>query len=292
MDAELCSMDDVLSGDRVTFSAEECRVDAGEAETPETCETILFAGCSFINYAPNLVSQVYRTLRDRKVVDGMTLQCCGRIFEFASGMEDALTAFEGRLMAAFRAKGVKRIVAACPNCSVYLEKHIKEAGLDIQVVALPQVLKDVGCSITLPSFATGPLAVHDSCPDRAIGRYADGVRALLDSDELVEMEHNRSHSHCCGSKALAVGRQDAAQKMAAGRITEAGDAKAAGIVTACMSCASLLSACSTDMPVYHYLELLYDHRIPWESTSQLLAVQFLLNEDIPKTGTYCIPRPQ
>lgn len=291
MDAAVCHMDDVLSGDRITFSAGECQIDAGEVNTEGTFETILFTGCSLINYAPNLAAQAYRTLRKKKAVDGLTMQCCGRILEFAPGMEDVLAAFEERLMNAFTQHGVKRIIAACPNCCSYLEEHIAQAGLDIEVVPLPKALKDAGCEISLPLFAEGPLAVHDSCPDRETGRYAESIRSLLKPEDYVEMEHNRAHSHCCGSKVLAAGKEEAAQKLAGARIAEAQDANARGIVTACMSCTSLLSACSESTPVYHYLELLYGHRIPWKSTSQLLAVQFLLDENRPTSGTYYVARP-
>ena len=214
-----------------------------------------------------------------------------KYYSMWAGYSYKLFGYENHLSPDDHFQDVKRIIAACPNCCAYLEEHSAQAGLDIEVVPLPKALKDAGCEISLPLFAEGPLAVHDSCPDRETGRYAESIRSLLKPEDYVEMEHNRAHSHCCGSKVLAAGKEEAAQKLAGARIAEAQDANARGIVTACMSCTSLLSACSESTPVYHYLELLYGHRIPWKSTSQLLAVQFLLDENRPASGTYYVARP-
>lgn len=284
------SFDDVLSGDRITFLAHECQIDAGAADRGEAGKTVLFPGCSFINYAPVLLDSVYRTLRSRGIVDGVTLQCCGRILEFVPGAEDELSAFRERLMEALKASGIRRIVAACPNCCAYLEKQIEEAGLAIEVIPLPEVLEEAGCTLTLPSFAPTPLAVHDSCPDRKRGRFARALRALIPPEDRVEMLHDRTHSRCCGSKTLARGDESAARKMAVNRLDEARSVGGEGVVTACMSCASLLSACSEDMPVFHYLELLYGQRIPWRETPPMLSVRFMLDEGSPETGTYFIDR--
>lgn len=287
---EECSFDDVLSGDRITFLAHECQVDAGVVGGGEVCETVLFAGCSFLNYAPILLDRVYRTLHARGSVDGVTLQCCGRILEFVPDGRDELSAFRQRLMGALRGAGVKRIVAACPNCCAYLEKQIGEVGLAIEVMPLPEVLEEVGCTLALPSFAPTPLAVHDSCPDRRHGRFARALRLLIPPEDRVEMFHNTTRSRCCGSKTLARGDESSAYEMAFNRLDEARSAGGRGVVTACMSCASLLSTCSEYLPVFHYLELLYGRRVPWREIPPMLSVRFMLEDESPKTGTYFINR--
>jgi len=50
------------------------------------------------------------------------------------------------------------------------------------------------------------------------------------------------------------------------------------LATACMSCTYLLSTLQTEMPVFHYLELLYNWRIPWEYTDQYMKLRFLFDD--------------
>ena len=50
------------------------------------------------------------------------------------------------------------------------------------------------------------------------------------------------------------------------------------IATACMSCTLLLSASQHDVPVFHYLELLFDWRIPWEHSDQYMKLRFLFED--------------
>ena len=45
-----------------------------------------------------------------------------------------------------------------------------------------------------------------------------------------------------------------------------------------MSCAFLLSKEQHEVPVFHYLELLYDWRINWENTPPYMTLRFLFDE--------------
>ena len=128
----------------------------------------------------------------------------------------------------------------------------------------------------MPHFAP-----HDSCPDRDTGEFADGVRALLPEETIREAEHNRRRSFCCGSLLRAAGKPERASEQSRKHGEEAVAAKADAIVTACMSCTFLLSKEQHDVPVFHYLELLYDWRIDWESTPPYMTLRFLFDEPAP-----------
>jgi len=120
----------------------------------------------------------------------------------------------------------------------------------------------------------------DSCPDRETGEFAEGLRAIMPEGMVVDPEHNRRKSLCCGSRPRAAGRMEAAVKSCAMNHEEAKAAGANALVTACMSCTFLLSVLTPDLPVYHYLELLYDYRIPWEYSDQYMKLRFLFDSSL------------
>lgn len=273
------------------------------------CASLYFPGCSFVNYALDLVDESYRVLREAGRVDGISLLCCGKILEYDKTADAA--EFEGTLAKRLAACGVKRIVTACPNCVQTLRWLLAASAetAHIDVVPLVCELVDLGLCIepgqvsrvfeqdealrtarqgesAFPAHGVQPplLAVHDSCPDRATGEFADGLRAIMPASCMVEPAHTRKRSFCCGSRPNAVGKHDAAARMAAQHAREAREVSADGMVTACMSCAYLLThnqkALPEDQrrPVFHYLEFLFGHRIDWYDADKQPKLRFLLGE--------------
>ncbi|HIW77490.1 MULTISPECIES: heterodisulfide reductase-related iron-sulfur binding cluster [Gordonibacter] len=302
------AFDDVLTGGTVTFAglrlgaAVSAGVDAG---APRRCATLFFPGCSLLNYALPLVQSVYDLLREADVVEGISLLCCGKILSFEPDGANVRAAFEDELRDHVAAAGVERIVAACPNCVAALSAALAadERTAHVQVVALPGELAKLGyridaevarrmlgdgvkayaaagCGAGAAATAGDDLkfCVHDSCPDRESGAFADGVRALLPPELVVEAAHIRKKSFCCGSLLRAAGKFDAADKQARRHGEEAVEVQAAGIVTACVSCAFQLSMAQTAVPVFHYLELLYDWRVDWRGADQYMKLRFLFDE--------------
>lgn len=306
---EECVFEDALAGSTITFDAagraavRVCDA-AGEAANGRAAASagvpsLFFPGCSFINYALPLVQAVYGTLRDGGRVDGISLLCCGKILSFEPDGKAVRAAFEDDLCAHIAAAGVQRIVAACPNCVKALRDALAshEGCEGVEVVALPGELAAMGYRIDAEvaqrmiaaareaagaADADGGRAlrvcVHDSCPDRDTGAFADGTRALLPDGLLVEAAHTRHRSFCCGSLLRAAGKYDAADKQARRHGEEAVDAGADAIVTACMSCAFQLSRTQSAVPVLHYLELLYDWRIDWAAAPPYMGLRFLFEE--------------
>lgn len=283
---------------------------------PGTCRSLFFPGCSFINYALPLVQSVYDLLREAGRVDGISLLCCGKILSYEPDGKALRTSFEAQLREHVAAAGVERIVAACPNCVKALRDALAhdERTASVQVVALPAELAELGYRIDAGTARrmlsdelarlgmaggnagtegapdaedssapeTRPLLFmpQDSCPDRKTGEFADGLRALLPPELVVEGEHVRKNSVCCGSLARAAGKFELAEKQAHGHGDEASDLGASGIATACVSCSYLLSALQRQVPVFHYLELLYDWRIDWYTADAYMKLRFLFDESL------------
>lgn len=283
---------DALTGSTIEcdFPMLDTRIMKGERER---CTSLFFPGCSFINYALPLVSAVYETLRSQNLADGISFLCCGKILSYEPEGETRRAAFEVEFVERLLETDIERIICACPNCVKALrdafEKDERMAGRSVELVALPQILAQVGYKIDpgvaaqlIKGSADEPvkLCTHDSCPDRDYGEFADGLRGLLPDGLWVDPEHSRNRSLCCGSLPRAAGKYEAADKLAHRNGQEAVDAGADALVTACLSCAFQLTYCQPYVQVVNYLELLYSWRIDWSLTGGLMKLRFLFDENL------------
>ena len=277
---------------------------ASEGGVATRCTSLFFPGCSFINADPALVGEVFDCLRAHGVVDGISLLCCGKILDFEEDAATVKSAFHQELAHSIVGHGVKRIVAACPNCVEQLRDLVGlfEESIAVEVVPLPQVLLDMGLSISADMVeavlaqddaASGGadaaleragrkrlpvITIHDSCPDRATGEFASSVRALFPPEIIAEKAHNRERAFCCGSLTNALGRPDVARSQAREHGAEAQDVGAQALVSYCTSCARFLAAMQDSVPSHHYLEFLFGRRLDWKSMPPHLEVRFLFDE--------------
>lgn len=290
--------DDALSGSKVTcgYPMMTASVEPSGAAAQGKSESLFFPGCSFINYSLPLVQAVYDLLKGADRVDGISLVCCGKILQYEPDGKAVRAAFEQQFRDHVKAAGVKRLVAACPNCVKALRALLAadEETAGVEVVPLPVELASMGyridaevarkmvaAAVPESEAAAGGqahFAPHDSCPDRDTGEFAEGLRALLPEGSIREAEHNRKRSFCCGSLLRAAGKPEKGAEQSRKHGEEAVAAQADAIVTACMSCTFLLSKEQHDVPVFHYLELLYDWRIDWENTPSYMTLRFLFDE--------------
>ena len=294
--------DDALAGGTVTCTfpgLESVRVNAGSMTSD--CESLFFPGCSFTNYALPLVQTVYDTLLDEGECDGISLLCCGKILEYEGDGGASRAAFEQQFREHIAQTNIKRIVAACPNCVYALRKLLAkdEATAHIEVVPLPRVLVDMGYLVD-PGVAESvayndsrlepgtPLTFcpKDSCPDRATGEFADGLREIMSQTSVVEPKFARKRSYCCGSRPRAAGHYELGDKMARRHGEHAQEVGANVLVTACVSCALSILGSGCEVPVFHYLELLYGWNIPWYLSEGYLKLRFLFDDtEASRNGT-------
>ena len=284
-----------------------------EAKEEHTTEkSVFFPGCSFLNYALPLVGAVYKTLMDQGVVDGISLLCCGKILSYEINGEEVRRNFEDQLIERLVEVGCERLVCACPNCVGALRAAFArdERVAHIELVPLATVLHDLGYEVNADmaqqifarrvaedkwysgqitdeatfnaEIANAPqvkFAVHDSCPDRNYGEFAESIRQIVPDTLWVDPEHCRKTSVCCGSLPRAAGKVAQADKCAKLNETEALAAGANAIVTPCVSCCfQLLMA--QDLPTFHYLELLYGWAINWREVDGLMKLRFLFDETL------------
>ena len=275
------------------------------------CDSLFFPGCSLINYGLPLVQSVYDLLKSAGEVEGISLLCCGKILQYEPDGPAQRRAFEAELIEQVEARGVRRIVAACPNCALALRGALvrDERTQGVEIVALPLRLAQMGYRIdadvarelltrefawrhpdwydeagnpTEACKAPEPLLFmpHDSCPDKKTGEFADGLRALMPEGLLVEGEKVRKRSVCCGSLARAAGKTELADSQAREHGQDACGLGASAIVTACVSCTFQLMMAQRDVPVFHYLELLFNWRIDWYHADVYMKLRFLFDDSL------------
>ena len=284
---------DVLLEETISFVDDAYGIEQLDIEESQVVESLFFPGCSFLNSSIELIEEVFQTLMSDHQVDGITLICCEKPLDFKRDMQEVKEAFSKRFRASLLCHGVKRIITACPNCFHELSKLVSQDAETekIEIIDLPRVLTD--CNHIVPASVAenlSPIAVHDACPDRKSGHYAESVRGLFPADLITELEHNKSRSLCCGALARAAGNEERAAKDADLIYSEAKEAEAQAIVVSCMSCSRLLAKAKSgtkgdtkndmkneagkDTPIYHYLELVFGKRIDWRATPDHLIVRF------------------
>lgn len=257
-------------------------------------KSIFFPGCSYINYAMPLVAAVYETLSQHDAVDGISLLCCGKILSYEPDGDDVRSAFESQLRDHVHEAGIERIICACPNCVRALREALAEdpRTKEVDVVALPVLLADIGYRLDqgiVNDMILGSqerdaiLCVHDSCPDREVGEFARGIRAMMPDSMWVDPKHCRSKSVCCGSLPRAAGKIEAADKCANLNGEESVEAGADSIVTSCMSCAFQLNMAQAHIQCVTFLELMYSWRVDWATVGGWMKLRFLFDETLGAT---------
>ena len=285
--------EDALAHSNVTCSYPGMEVTGLERADGVECTSLFFPGCSFINYALPLVQVVYETLLDADEVDGISLLCCGKILEYEGDGGASRADFEQQFREHIAQTGITRIVAACPNCVYALRKLLArdEVTAHIEVVPLPRVLVDMGYAVdeaTAESVVFNDSRMNpdepvvfcpkDSCPDRATGEFADALREIMAGTSMVEPKFARKRSYCCGSRPRAAGHYELGDKMARRHGAHAREAGANVLVTACISCAFSILGAGCEVPIFHYLELLYGWNIPWYLAEGYMKQRFLFHD--------------
>jgi Fe-S oxidoreductase len=228
---------------------------------------LFIPGCSLAAYSQELTLAVYRYLSDLGEVDGISVACCGNVLDFAAPPESRAR-YADELSARLEARGVTRIVSACPNCyRAYRNLARSGRGAALEVVAVSEILATQ--KVRFASSAEAPFAsvcMHDSCPDRSDGVFASSVRALFAETDVREMAHSRTCSRCCGvGRLLALRDPIASMRMTHERLAEFDATGAECLVTCCANCALALK--TADRSSYHYLELIFGISIDWAAVT-------------------------
>ncbi|MDE0884426.1 MAG: heterodisulfide reductase-related iron-sulfur binding cluster [Myxococcota bacterium] len=104
----------------------------------------------------------------------------------------------------FERYGIKKVVTTCPHCFNTLKNEYPDYGGDLEVVHHSELIEELLHEGRLKTKSNlDSVTYHDPCYLGRHNEVYEAPRAVVESvskpGALVEMEKNRSKSHCCGS---------------------------------------------------------------------------------------------
>jgi Fe-S oxidoreductase len=251
---------------------------------PAPSKEVFYLGCSLSHIFTDLAKT--RLLDPLPKVGGMKY-CCGNEVYRLFGEEEAK--IKGRqLLERLKETGIERVITFCPACLEVISSVYPELipEFDIEAVTIEAYLLDQHRKgeIEFPNPINRKVTFHDPCTWRMLApEVHESPRRLLKliGAEVVEMEHNRRESMCCGTP--AAGRNPKlASDMAEKRVSEAKETGADAIVVSCTGCLSLSDkAKEQGLEVYNITELA-QMAIGEEPPHRVAEVNRQLRSDIVK----------
>jgi Fe-S oxidoreductase len=220
---------------------------------PKGCDTVLFPGCALPGTRPDTTLAVFQKLRETIPSMGIVLDCCTKP-SYDLGREKHFSEMFQRLTGKLAARGVKRVLVACPNCWKVFTEHAP--GIDVATVY--EVLgeqSEVPGTTGSDAGASSAVTIHDPCVLRFGAGPQEAVRKLVRSagSRIEEMPHSGTTTLCCGEGG-SVGAVSPSLVSAWGE-RRGGETGGRHVVTYCAGCASHLSA---RMRVSHILDIVVD----------------------------------
>ncbi len=200
----------------------------------ETGDVPMFIGCQYLA-RPNSTKKSIKILKKLGVQPGIIPEvCCGfplAVMGFESQHREQINKLKTMLPEG------KDVVTLCPSCMVHLHDEYAMNSTHILQIVREKIIdipvKPIGKKVTY----------HDPCDLSRGAGIIDEPREILAAIgcELVEMEHTKKLSRCCGGGGGILSWDgDLSGRMSRARIREALATGAEMLVTACPTCEQTL----------------------------------------------------
>jgi len=221
-------------------------------------DTLYFMGCTAAFRRPETVLATMDILDVAGIkyrVLGEDEWCCGSVMR-RSGYPDTAEELRDHNVQEFEKAGIRTIVTSCSGCYRTLKQEYEMDGVEVlDITEMVDRLMEEGKLVIEKSEDV--VTYHDPCH---LGRHMkvfDPPRRVLERiANLVEMEHCRENSLCCGAGGGVKSRNnDLATNIAKGRVEEAKATHADMVVTPCPFCRTNLNdAADGCIPVVDFAE--------------------------------------
>jgi Fe-S oxidoreductase len=251
MAAALAGQGNIWAGyrkDRFAWFPEDLREKHG---TQIKAKNVYFAGCT-ASFVECDISIATVRLLDTAGIEftclGEKENCCATPMLMA-GKWDLFADTMRKNIAAVREAGADTVICSCPACdmmwrSVY-PKWAKKLGIDYTITArhyteaVAEKIRDGSFTFPNSGRAAEKVTWHDSCHAGRVSGLYDEPRELIravPNTTLVEMEHTREKSPCCGSVLTLIKDPPVAAKLGKDRLDEAVDAGVSKVLALCPCC--------------------------------------------------------
>ncbi|MDD1764980.1 MAG: (Fe-S)-binding protein [Methanomassiliicoccales archaeon] len=223
----------------------------------EGADVLYFMGCTAPFRSPNTVIATMDILDAAGVkykVIGEDEWCCGSVLR-RTGFVDEAEKLREHNVEQFKRSGVKTVVTSCAGCFRAIKK---EYGIeDIEILHITQYVdKLIDEGLLKLRKSREKVTYHDPCHlGKHMGVYDAPRNVLRKVATLVEMEHCRENSMCCGAGGgVKSAYGETATGVGATRMDEAKITGAKLVVTPCPFCKTNLSDSSKCLPVVDFAE--------------------------------------
>jgi Fe-S oxidoreductase len=232
-------------------------------ESDEDSDTLYFAGCTqSLRFQEDLKLAIKLLGTNLKMMQNEP--CCG-CYLLKTGYRHMQTQLSEQLLNYVDKENIKEIITACPGCYTTIKDYMENSRLSskVQVVHATEriaerleelINKRNGCERLF-----GKVTYHDPCHLGRLGGIFDAPRKILRClcEEVVEMEHNRYDSNCCGAGGgLKASFRGLSEDIGKKRIAEAKRTGAEILATACSLCELQFKSIG-GIEVRNVFELLY-----------------------------------
>lgn len=163
-------------------------------------------------------------------------QCCGSVLLRTGFFDDAKEQMQNNIKYLVG----EEILVSCAGCYKTLKQdYSKVLGLNLNVIHTSQLfeklIKENKLNLNKTNYS---VTYHDPCHlGRHMGEYDSARNVISVSAKLIEMEHIRENSNCCGSGGgVKSAFPEISKTIANRRIKEAKDTSADVLVTSCPFC--------------------------------------------------------
>jgi len=232
-------------------------------------KTPLYMGCLYRS-RPKELSTIFSVLEKLDIDIGFGEErCCGYIVE-ATGFSNEFEEVKARCNDRLRNEQNSSTLTLCPTCTITLKEKY---GAPVQhaILAVHQRLKEPDIRRRLKPFILR-VTYHDPCHlGRMLGIFEEPREILKQMGvEVVEMEHNRYFSTCCGGGGGLRAVDDRLSiEISKNRVRDAVSVGVDTIVTACPTCESTLLRASGRLA--NQIDQFIDVRSLWELLDQSLG---------------------
>lgn len=222
----------------------------------------MFVGCQYLA-RPNSVRKIVKFLKKIDVKPAIKEEVCCAFPLHIMGFQPEAEAQMKQLSCKLPVESQKDIITLCPSCLKQLKEEYQLPAVHILEIIAHRLQN---LSVSRPLEKT--VVYHDPCDlSRGAGIVEEPRRILRHiGANLLEMEHSGSTSRCCGGGGgILTWDEDLSLRMASRRITEAREAGAEMLVTACPTCEQNLKrgaqqeaaqTSSKPLPVRHLFDIL------------------------------------